>query len=289
MIRFVLRARWAILVPALLLTAGAAPSVRPAAERVRPTAILAPLATEGESIRERIADKDVQTILGIRFTTGRLEGRPVVYAVTGAGKVNAATATALLLDHFQPAEVILTGVAGGLSGELEPGDVVIAERLAQHDLGAVTSTGFEPRGVRNPSTGKPNPILLPCDPNLVEAARRASGRRALVRVDSTFRPPKVTVGTIVSGDIFIASSEKRADLRKTLKADAVEMEGAAVAQVCYQQQVPFLVIRGLSDSADDKAYTDFGKMLRTAVQNASGLTMELVAELNGASTPTTAP
>jgi adenosylhomocysteine nucleosidase len=257
----------------------------------RPLGILAAMKPELEPIAEHVTDKSFLTYLGIPFTTGRLEGRPVVLAVTGVGKVNAAVATTLLLDHFQPAQVIFTGIAGGLNNELHIGDVVVASKVAQHDLGAFGPAGFQPSPVRNPLTGKPNPPFFECDPKLIEAAHRAAGRRALTPMEGSFRSPRVVDGVIVTGDVFVASAEKRNSLRTGFEADAVEMEGAAVGQVCYQQQVPFLVLRGISDSADERASSDVKSAMRTAVQNSVALTMSLVAELNEptpASQPATA-
>lgn len=274
------RAKWVLLLPVVLLMAGATPGVRVQTQLPqRPTAILAAMSVEADPIKERMTDKETQTLLGIRFISGRLEGRPVVLAVTGAGKVNAAMATALLLDHFQPAEVIFTGIAGGLNPDLQPGDVVIGSKLAQHDLGAIAPTGYQPSAVRNPATGKQNPLYFPCDANLAAIARRAAGQRALLTVDGSFRPAKVVDGVIVTGDVFVASAEKRSALHNDFQADAVEMEGAAVAQVCFQQQVPFLVLRALSDSADEKAYKDLKASLKVAIQNSVGLTIALVAQL----------
>jgi adenosylhomocysteine nucleosidase len=245
------------------------------------TAILGALQEEISLLQAAMEDKTENKILGIPFTVGRLKGRRVVVAVSGIGKVNASVTTTLLLDHFHPSQVLFSGVAGGLNPDLKTGDIVIAAKTAQHDLGNFTANGMERRGVANPLTGKRNPTFFEADPFLLTTAEKAAARVQLakIRIGETEHAPKVVKGVVVSGDVFVASSEKSQELRKSLGADAVEMEGAAVAQICYQQGIPCLVIRCLSDSADANAAADFDVFVKQAARNAATITTAIVEDL----------
>ncbi len=263
------------LISAVLLSSCTSPPQRPVASHS--LAILGALNREVTLLKEMLTDASSQEIEGMTFIRGQLEGRPVVVAWTGVGKVNAAMTTTLLLEHFQPTKVIFTGVAGALDPNLEPGDIVIARQTAYHDMGTLSPTGLEYGGVRNPMTGDPNPVFFPADPALLTAAEQAGGG---VNFDTAAlpkgeRPPKVVVGTVATGDAFIASQEKRAALRASLGASAVEMEGAAVAQLCFQRNIGCLVIRSISDKADESAFVDKQLFYGMAAKNSAHLVMEI--------------
>jgi adenosylhomocysteine nucleosidase len=241
--------------------------------------ILGAFPEELKNIKSVLTDKKSEKVLGIEFTTGILKGKKVVIAETGIAKVNAAMTTTLLLEKFHPSKVIFTGIAGGLNPDLQPGDIVIAEKLAQHDLGKITPEGFKPCGERNPIDGKRNPIFFPCDKSLVALAKKVSSTLKLESFGDS-RHAKIIVGVIVTGDLFVASEKKRLSLRKEFGADATEMEGAAVGQICYQNKVPFLVIRSLSDNADNKARADINKFYRIAAKNSASLVIKIIQDLN---------
>jgi len=246
------------------------------------TAILGALDEEVATIQEKLTDKQEQTIEGIKFVSGRLQNRRVVVAKTGIGKVNAAMTATLLIEHFRPNEVIFTGIAGGINPELSFGDTVIAEKTAQHDLGIWTSDGFENRGEINPFNGRRNPVFFPADQQLLKFAEQAAKEVTLdkIKTDTEERPPKIVKGVVVTGDVFVASTAKRAELRKRLGADAVEMEGAAVAQICYQQSIPCIVIRSISDKAGEKAMDDLDSHLKIAAKNSANLVIRIVEHLS---------
>jgi adenosylhomocysteine nucleosidase len=183
--------------------------------------------------------------------------------------VNASMATTLLIERFSPAAAIFTGVAGALDPELQPGDVVVGEALVQHDLVYHTEEGAVPRTVRNPLSGAENPEALPASPRLLALARRDADHAGLESVDGAPRPPRVVFGTIATGDSFVGARAKKVELWDKLGARAVEMEGAAVAQVCHQLGVPLLVIRGLSDRAGNDARTEARRHLDVAARNAA--------------------
>ena len=242
------------------------------------TAILGAFEREVTLLEDRLNERQEHQIEGIRFVTGKLHDSNVVVVWTGIGKVNAAMTTTLLIEHFKPKHIIFTGIAGAVNPELKPGDIVIAKRTAHHDMGTVWPEGLFVKGVKSRLDGFENPVFFPADEKLVTLAQKAAERIELQRVETVAgrRKPKIITGVIVTGDSFIASTEKCAELRKKLNADAVEMEGAAVAQICYQRQIDHLVIRSISDSADEGAVTDKQMFYILAAKNSSDLVAEMV-------------
>jgi adenosylhomocysteine nucleosidase len=236
-------------------------------------AILGAFNKEIIMLEEQLTDKHQQQIEGMRFVTGRLHGKPVVVAWTGIGKVNAAMTTTLLIEHFSPAQVIFSGIAGGVNPKLEPGDIVIAAETAHHDMGILGEDGFYNRGVINPLDGIRNPVYLLADERLLKLAEKAAEKVELEKIKTTVgeRSPRIIKGVVVTGDVFVASPEKGAELREKLNADAVEMEGAAVAQICYQRQIPHLVVRSISDKADKTARMDSMIFQEMAAKNSAAL------------------
>ena len=237
------------------------------------TGILGAMPVEIQMLESQLQGEKTEKILGIEFHTGVLNGRKVVLAVGGIGKVNAAMTATLLIDHFRPSEVIFSGVAGGLNPELAPGDIVLGQKTAQHDFGKITSYGFTP----NP-TGNDIPLFMNAPESLLSLAEAAAKDAAMEKVTTTQgdRLPRIIRGIIVTGDVFVADQNKTAELRRMFKADAVEMEGAAVAQVCWKQNVPCLIIRCICDKADTSADADFERFLKSAATNSSKLTISLV-------------
>jgi adenosylhomocysteine nucleosidase len=242
-----------------------------------------------QPVRTALTDQQVVSVLGLPCVVGKLDGRPAVVAATGVGKVNAAMATALLVERFSPAAVIFSGVAGALDPELRPGDVVVAERLVQHDLVRHTEQGPVLRSVRSPLSGGENPLALEASRALLALARQAASRTPLEPTSTpgeVSRSPRFVFGTIATGDSFVGSRAKRSALRDELGASAVEMEGAAVAQVCHQLGVPFLVVRGLSDRAGSDAREEARRHLDVAARNAAAVALAVARRL-GSDPPAT--
>ena len=229
-------------------------------------------------LEDELIDKQKQIIEGIRFVSGNISGKKVVVAFTGIGKVNAAMTTTLLLEHFKPDKVIFTGIAGGVNRQLQPGDIVIAEKTAHHDMGTLWPEGLFHKGVKNRLSGWENPVFFDSDEQLIKLAERAAQQTEFnsIQIISGQRSPKVLKGVVVTGDSFIASAEKCEELRKKLNADAVEMEGAAVAQLCYQRGISFVVIRSISDNADEGAVLDKQTFYILAAKNSSSLVVEML-------------
>jgi len=244
-------------------------------------AVLGAFEQEVSLLDGMLAGAESRRIEGIEFVSGRIGDRPVVVAWTGVGKVNAAMVATLLIEHFQPTQVLFTGIAGAVDPNLEPGDIVIAQQTAYHDMGSYWSEGIEPGGVKSRLTGDTNPVFFPADPNLLAVAERAARATTFdpIAHPDGQRPPRVVVGTVVTGDTFVASRKKCAELAETLDADAVEMEGAAVAQVCYQRGIACLVIRSMADKADQSAVVDKQKFYALAARNSARLVAATVARL----------
>ena len=241
------------------------------------TAVIGAMQVEVDLFKLKVHPKRDTVIMGVTFTVGKMRTRDVVVVKSGIGKVNSAMTAALLLEHFKPSEVIFTGIAGGIDSLLLPGDIVVGERAAQHDFGQLTTEGITVWQTFDYDETS-NPLFFPCDSLLIKKAKEA-GEKARIKFIRTYdakRKPTINVGTIVTGDVFVASTQFKDRLEEEFKAKAVEMEGGAVAQICYQQGVPFVVIRSISDTADENAAKLYKKFLKVASFNAAHLVSELI-------------
>lgn len=203
-------------------------------------------------------------IAGRRFHVGSMHGQPIVLVLSGIGKVAAATTAALLIHEFDARALVFTGVAGGLGEGVSVGDIVVATQTLQHDMDA---SPIFPR-YEVPLTGRSR---FETDP-LLSATLAASARRCMSAADTVIgvdhlasfgiTSPCVHQGLIVSGDRFVSTAaESRALVASLSDALAVEMEGAAVAQVCADFARPFAMLRTISDRADDVAHADFSRFI----------------------------
>jgi adenosylhomocysteine nucleosidase len=247
----------------------------------RPIAILGAFTEEIEMLTDSLENARTIEVLGMEFYQGDLAGHEVVIAYTGIGKVNAAMTTTLLLQSFHPSRVIFTGIAGGINPDLDPADLIISERCVHHDLNYIyddTLVSYQPL---NPVTAIKNPVFFHADSTMLKLAEKAAGKLILepvVFLDDTLYPD-IRIGTIATGDAFIASGQKGLELIRRFQADAVEMEGAAVAQVCYQQGVPFIIIRSISDSANEHATADLEDFYLISAGNANLMVLGLLREM----------
>lgn len=218
-------------------------------------ALMGAMQEELAAILACMPDAHCERVAGREFWLGHFEGHDVVAVLSGIGKVAAALTATVLIDKFQVHSIVFTGVAGGLAAQAKVGDVVVANALLQHDMDA--SPLFPPYVV--PLTGC---AQFPSDANITQCLVR-SARQAL---------PHVTVheGLVISGDQFVSSSAASRQLQTDLpEAMAVEMEGAALAQVCRDFGVPLGVVRTISDRADDDAHTDFSKFVQDVASHYS--------------------
>lgn len=248
------------------------------------TLILGALPMEVELLQSQMNQVEKRELAGRSFYRGILEGQPIVLAQSGVGKVNAALTTQVALDHFPIERVIFTGVAGGVDPKLKIGDIVIATWLTHHDYGNITPKGFE----WTPVPGENNRKFqyFPTDERLRELALKVGKKIRWHPLPKELRggkgdqKPSIVTRPVVTGDQFIASEEKRSWIFKTFQAGAVEMEGAAVAQVCQANRVPCLILRSLSDLANEKAHLDFGTFARYASQNMTLFVRSILRELS---------
>ena len=211
-------------------------------EKTRPVGIIGAMASEVAGLKAQMQNAQEQTVGGMTFCRGTLEGKDVIVVQSGVSKVNAAICTQVLVGHFQASPVINTGIAGSLNNDLDIGDIVISNDAVQHDVDA-TIWGYAPGQI--PGVDRAN---FPADETLARLAEEVCAR-----VNPDIRAMR---GRIASGDQFICDSATKQRIIDTFHADCAEMEGAAIAQVCYQNRVPFLILRTMSDKADGSAKAD---------------------------------
>ena len=226
------------------------------------TAILSALPEEQAGLLAQLEGARRHTVASRDFWLGRLQGKPVVLALSRIGKVSASLTASVLIGHLGVSRIVFTGVAGGLAPGVRVGDVVVAQDFIQHDLDA---SPLFPR-YEVPLYGR---ARFACEPALTSllstAARQALGSASTAGMELP-AGAKVHSGLIASGDRFISSAEESRALQSALRsagheALAVEMEGAAVAQVCADYDIPFAAMRTISDRADDTAYIDFTRFV----------------------------
>lgn len=242
-------------------------------------AILGAMSEEVELLQSQLKGAKAKEVLGFKFKTGKLNGKKVVLAETGIGKVNASIVTTLIIRQFSPKTIIFTGVAGAVNPDLNQGDILIGKRLSYHDYGRLTNDSLKFYPTRNPLTKQLNPQFFLSDSILVRMAGETAKGIELKKITANSPQPRISVGTIVTGDTFVASSVAVAGFRRNYQADATEMEGAVVAQICFQQNVPFLIIRSISDKANEAAPADFQTFKKVAADNSAIVVKAIIKNL----------
>ena len=231
---------------------------------VQTIAVVGAMEQEIELLRESMANVKHVSFGKFSAYEGELAGKRMVLVLSGIGKVNAAVSTSWVIHQFAPDCVINTGSAGGLGKGLKVGDVVIGETVAHHDVD-VTAFGYVWGQVPQ------LPAVFVSYSNLIRQAEKAA---------QVFEGAAVAQGLIVSGDRFVHSSEGVAEIRSHFPdVKAVEMEAAAIAQTCHQLEVPFVIIRAVSDSADEKADISFEEFLKMAAVSSAKMVTEIVKSL----------
>lgn len=218
--------------------------------------IIGAMHIEVETVKSLMENKVSETVSGMEFVSGTLFGRKIVVAVCGIGKVAAAMCAQTMILKYSPECIINTGVGGSLDPELHICDVVIAESLVQHDMD--TSPLGDPVGLISGI----NIVNIPCDGRVTAALLKAA--EALDGVHTA-------AGVIASGDQFIASAEAKKRIVDRFGARVCEMEGAAIAQVCYINFVPFAIVRAVSDCADGSSHMAYEEFLPNAAATAARL------------------
>ena len=219
--------------------------------------IIGAMDSEVEMLKSRLEGSREIAVGGIVFYRGTLLGKEVAIARCGIGKVFAAMCAEAMIITFSPKVIINTGVGGALKKGISIGDIVIAEKLVQHDMD--TSPLGDPKGLISGI----NKVYFDADENGVKLLLAAASSEKL----------SVRCGIIASGDRFVADSETKAAIVREFDASVCEMEGASIAQVAYVNRTPVLVIRAVSDSADEGSSMDYMEFLPIAADRSARLTM----------------
>ena len=222
--------------------------------------IIAAMVPEIEAVKAAMTDKSTKTVSGIEFVSGKLYGKDAVVAKCGLGKVFAAVCAQTMILTYSPEFIINIGVGGTLTDKLTIGDIAISGDVVQHDMD--TSPLGDPVGL----VSGINIVHFPADPRLTEGLSSAAKKVGV----------NCLIGTIASGDQFIASRERKNFIRDSFGAVCCEMEGAAVGHVCYVNGVPFAVLRAISDSADNSSHMDYGEFVLLAAERSFNVISEFV-------------
>jgi adenosylhomocysteine nucleosidase len=223
-------------------------------------------------LRATLADPHSEDAAHTVFDTGTIDGHDVVLAGSGMGKVNAALVTTLLADRFGCRAVVFSGVAGGLDPSLSIGDVVVADRVIQHDAGVLENERVRPyQPGYAPIINPTDRLGYPVDPELLARVRQ--------RLEGISIPGQIVYGTVLSGDQYLNCGTTRDRLQRELGGQAIEMEGGAVAQVCEAFGIPWLVIRTLSDLAGGTALFDFTTFVDQAASTSAAILRRLLPVL----------
>ena len=223
--------------------------------------IIAAMAEELEILLKDLTLEGKKEKANMTFHKGKLYGKDVVAVVCGIGKVNSAICTQILASEYNVDKVINVGVAGGIGKEIYPGDIVVAENLVQHDM---DTTAF---GDKMGQIPRLDTFDFKCDEKMVALAKKAC--EEISELNSF-------TGRIASGDQFVANIEKIQWLDKEFGAISCEMEGASIAQVCYLNSIPFVVIRSISDNANNGAHMDYQKFIPVAVKNSTRILKQML-------------
>lgn len=228
--------------------------------------IIGAMAQEVASLKEEMEQVSIEKIAGLEFYQGKLKGKEVVVVRSGICKVNAAICTQLLADRFGVTAVINTGIAGSLKKEINIGDIVLSTDALQHDVDA-TAFGYRPGQIpqMENSVFKGDEKLIRIAEECCHAVNPELG---------------VFAGRIVSGDQFVSDKEKKKWIAETFDGYCTEMEGAAIAQTASLNQVPFLIIRAISDKADDSAEMDYEEFETMAIEHSLRLVRAMLEKLD---------
>ncbi len=229
------------------------------------TGIIGAMELEVETLKSKMTVSRIIKKAGMEFFEGSLNGAQAVIVRSGVGKVNAALCVQILVDLFEVTHIINTGVAGSLNAKLDIGDILISRDALHHDVDA-TIFGYKPGEV--PQLGIRE---FPADERLAQLAKASCER---VNPDC-----HAVIGRVVSGDQFISSSEVKEKLIADFQGDCAEMEGASIAHGSYLNQVPFVIIRAISDKADNSAEMDYPTFEKAAALHSAALVEDMIASI----------
>lgn len=227
--------------------------------------IIGAMDEEVAKVKEQMQDVTVMSKASMEFYKGKVNGHPAVVVRSGIGKVNAAMCAQILVDEYQVDAIINTGIAGSLNASIDIGDIVLSTDALEHDMDAV-AFGY-------PVGQIPRMDTLSFE---ADAGLRGVAKAACEKVNPDV---KVFEGRVVSGDQFISDKDKKQWLVDNFAGFCTEMEGAAIAHTAYLNKIPFLVIRAISDKADDSANVDYPTFEAKAIEHSVKLILELCCQL----------
>lgn len=227
--------------------------------------IIGAMDEEVSRLKEVMEDVSVTEKAGMSFYAGKLEGKEAVVVKSGIGKVNAGICTQILSDQYQVEAVINTGVAGSLKNEINIGDIVLSVDALYHDMDA-TGFGYDLGVIPRMETS-----IFQADSTLLALAKEVCAK---VNPDI-----QVFCGRVLSGDQFISDHAVKERITKNFGGYCTEMEGAAIAHAAYLNQIPFLIIRAISDKADNSATMDYGEFEEKAIEHTIQLLLGMMKEL----------
>lgn len=227
--------------------------------------IIGAMEDEVAQLKKSMEIEETTEVASLSFCRGKLSGREVVVVRSGIGKVNAAICTQILVDQFHVDVIINTGIAGSLDAEIDIGDIVISTDAVEHDMDA--SIFGDPIG----QIPQMDTFSFPADESLVKLAKE---------VNEKANPDVHTwIGRVVSGDQFVSSGEKKEQLIRVFDAKCTEMEGAAIAHAAYLNKISCVIIRAISDKADNSAVVDYPAFEAAAIRHSVRLIEALVLEI----------
>ncbi|MCK8817709.1 5'-methylthioadenosine/adenosylhomocysteine nucleosidase [Natroniella sulfidigena] len=229
--------------------------------------IIGAMDVEVELLKKEMEIEDKLIKANMEFYSGTLLGKEVVVVRSGIGKVNAAVCSQILLDNFAVEAVLFTGVAGAIDRDLDMGDIIISTDVVQHDVD-ITAFGRDYGEI--PELDQ---VAFKADEKLVTMAKEIG--EELAQTEAI----EVITGRILSGDQFISDEKKVEWLRETFAGQCTEMEGAAVGQVAYLNDTPFVIIRSISDKADEEADMSFDEFVEFAANNSYKMITEILKRL----------
>ncbi len=243
-----------------------------------PTLILSAMPSEIRLIQAYIKSPRAGRFAGFPYVAGTIHGRPVVTTVTGVGVTNGAMVAALFIEHFAPSEVIVSGTGSRFNPRIDTGDTVISTKTIHHAAGSLTDGGMLYRKVRGPLPGQMTHWSYPPDPRLLKLAQQSIKGYTAEPVTANGRTyvPRVLTGVVTASDMFGVSDAKIADMRRKLNPDIMEMESAAIAQVCTQLRVPHIVFRAGSNRTQSNPGNDYRLLGQKAAWAAARWTVYFV-------------
>lgn len=226
--------------------------------------IIGAMQVEVEILLSCLKNKKETSVAGSAFYEGTLEGLKVAIVQCGVGKVNAAICAQILCDCFGVTHLVNTGIAGSLDAKLDIGDLLISKDAMYHDFDCV-HFGYEMGKVPGMDV-----VAFPADAAMIQLASQAA---------EAVHPGHVTVGRVASGDLFVAEKKAKDRIIATTQGMCTEMEGAAIAQTAYRNGVPFVILRAISDKADNSAEMDYPTFERIAAHRCAQVTQHLAKQL----------